>query len=110
MTDSSSAPIDVSALRLGCRGPLDPLLFLRAGSGTSVTTSDAPPPGGEKPVPSNEAFRKSDDLREALRRAEAEYAGSIFPEHGEAGDKNSMGGKPGQTTAGQGGGHAGRRS
>lgn len=49
-------------LRLGCRGPLDPLLFLRAPAAAASTAVADDAPG------------KGEDLRTVLERAEEEYA------------------------------------
>lgn len=71
-TEQSAAPGPLGlalpsdpAVRLGCRGPLDPLLFLRATPASTVAEAVRAAPAPE-------------DLGAALRRAEAEYA-SVLP-------------------------------
>jgi len=79
---SNTGPADAAAgpvppLRLGCRGLLDPLLFMRAaggssGAGASIASSTASTEvrdGGDKTVPAS-----APGLAEMLQRSEAEYA------------------------------------
>uniref|UniRef100_A0A7S4V4Z0 YbaK/aminoacyl-tRNA synthetase-associated domain-containing protein n=1 Tax=Alexandrium monilatum TaxID=311494 RepID=A0A7S4V4Z0_9DINO len=60
--------------KLGLRGFLDPLLFLRAGSGPNAGAA------GEAADGTSQAQRKNEDLLSALRRAEAEYTAVVQPE------------------------------
>jgi len=71
--------------RLGFRGLLDPLLFMRApGAGQEENKENG-----------NAVQRKDEDLREALKRAEAEYA-AILPGTEQAGGSSSS--APGRQT------------
>lgn len=63
--------VETVPVRLGSRGLLDPLLFMRA-------PSAANPDSNEQCDSANATTRKDDDLRSALKRAEAEYA-AVLP-------------------------------
>eukprot|EP00927_Polykrikos_kofoidii_P060697 TRINITY_DN55622_c0_g1_i1.p1 TRINITY_DN55622_c0_g1~~TRINITY_DN55622_c0_g1_i1.p1 ORF type:complete len:667 (-),score=109.36 TRINITY_DN55622_c0_g1_i1:225-2225(-) len=62
-----------SSRRLGCRGLLDPLLFLRV-STVGGDGSDTCAPGT-----SGQTLNEVEDLRSCLRKAEAEYAAVSLP-------------------------------
>lgn len=68
-SDSATA----SAPRFGSRGLLDPLLFLRAAGSTAA------PASADLATTEIAGQRKNEDLKAAMRRAEAEYASVLLP-------------------------------
>lgn len=72
MTAATSAPsVAAFSARLGSRGLLDPLAFMRAPPAVN--------PENAQRDSANTTDRKDDDLRSALKRAEAEYAAVLPP-------------------------------
>eukprot|EP00930_Biecheleria_cincta_P027270 TRINITY_DN19153_c0_g1_i1.p1 TRINITY_DN19153_c0_g1~~TRINITY_DN19153_c0_g1_i1.p1 ORF type:complete len:620 (-),score=114.13 TRINITY_DN19153_c0_g1_i1:314-2173(-) len=72
MTSATPAPSAAAlSARLGTRGLLDPLLFMRAPAAVN-------PDSDAQCDSANTTDRKDDDLRSALKRAEAEYA-AVLP-------------------------------
>lgn len=67
----SSTAVEPAVPRIGFRGLLDPLLFLRA-----PTSGNDDATNGKTLAPDQ---RKTDDLRTALKKAEAEYASVLQP-------------------------------
>lgn len=68
----SALSVETAPVRLGSRGLLDPLLFMRA---PSVANPDS---NAQCDSSADATNRKDDDLRSALKRAEAEYA-AVLP-------------------------------
>jgi len=73
---ASAATVSSSgALRLGCRGILDPLLYLRAGSaGLAAASSGGAAATAEGGGGEGGSSGSKSDLADVLRKAEAEYA------------------------------------
>ncbi|OLP91532.1 hypothetical protein AK812_SmicGene26765 [Symbiodinium microadriaticum] len=71
---SEGAPSFLSA-RLESYNLLDPLLFMKASSVNTASSAQTATGAGEKPTQTDSiALNKDDDLKAALKRAEAEYA------------------------------------
>ncbi|CAE8583541.1 unnamed protein product [Polarella glacialis] len=71
-----SAPLPAwQGAPLGFRGLLNPLLFMHAPSSGAAETPESAAPSADARM----AQRKNDDLRAALKRAEAEYASVLQP-------------------------------
>mmetsp|Transcript_48851 Transcript_48851/g.114811 ORF Transcript_48851/g.114811 Transcript_48851/m.114811 type:complete len:605 (+) Transcript_48851:36-1850(+) len=101
---TEGAPSFLSA-RLESYNLLDPLLFMKASSVNTASSAQTAPGAGEKPTQAdNIALKKDDDLKAALKRAEAEYAAvlhAVAPAHSTAGAGTVTPGRPQRTTAGR---------
>jgi len=80
-----SKEADAAPLRLGCRGPLDPLLYMRVSTANATDDKTDAPATAE----ASESQRKDEDLRSALRRCEAEYTAVLLPGKADHADMTS---------------------